>query len=167
MNLQNSGPTWRLFLPVYLVFSLLFDSNKQRSIKEINFRNKVITVLFVALYWIMALMNAFDYIQVRLDEYDYSKSLEGQVKKDLKDHWRKHTLSYQDAESGEVDIFFYFLFILGIDLFYTKFDLLSLTQEQEQSWFFSEEFFVKIWEENTQLPQWVHFGGSVKQHNQN
>ena len=89
--------------------------------------------MFVALYWIMALMNAFDYIQVRLDEYDYSKSLEGQVKKDLKDHWRKHTLSYQDAESGEVDNFFYFLFILGIDLFYTKFDLLSLTQEQEQS----------------------------------
>ena len=41
-------------------------------------------------------------MQVRLDEYDYSKSLAGQVKKDLKDHWRKHTLSYQDAENGEV-----------------------------------------------------------------
>jgi len=40
----------------------------------------------------------------RIDEYDYSKPLEGQVKVDVKDHWRKHTLSYIDIENGKVDI---------------------------------------------------------------
>lgn len=42
--------------------------------------------------------------QKRLDEYDYSKSIEGQEKKPFDDHWRKHTLSYQDPESGEVTL---------------------------------------------------------------
>lgn len=32
----------------------------------------------------------------RLDEYDYSKPLEGQKKKPVEQHWRKHTLSYTD-----------------------------------------------------------------------
>lgn len=30
----------------------------------------------------------------RIDEYDYSKPLEGQVKKPFDQHWRKHTLSW-------------------------------------------------------------------------
>ncbi|CAH1776084.1 unnamed protein product [Owenia fusiformis] len=38
----------------------------------------------------------------RLDELDYSKPLEGQVKKDMKDHWRKHTMAWQDIESGNI-----------------------------------------------------------------
>lgn len=38
----------------------------------------------------------------REDEYDYAKPLEGQVKKPLEEHWRKHTLSYVDIETGEV-----------------------------------------------------------------
>ena len=29
----------------------------------------------------------------RSDEFDYSKPLEGQTRKGLEDHWRKHTLS--------------------------------------------------------------------------
>ena len=37
----------------------------------------------------------------RIDEYDYKQPLEGQEKKPLSEHWRKHTLSFQDAESGE------------------------------------------------------------------
>ena len=29
----------------------------------------------------------------RVDEFDYSKPLEGQKQKDMSEHWRKHTLS--------------------------------------------------------------------------
>ncbi|XP_046351032.2 succinate dehydrogenase [ubiquinone] flavoprotein subunit, mitochondrial-like [Haliotis rufescens] len=42
--------------------------------------------------------------QVRLDEYDYSKPIEGQKMKAFDDHWRKHTLSYVDADTGKVTI---------------------------------------------------------------
>ncbi|XP_013400938.1 succinate dehydrogenase [ubiquinone] flavoprotein subunit, mitochondrial [Lingula anatina] len=38
----------------------------------------------------------------RVDEYDYSKPLVGQTPKPLKDHWRKHTLSYVDNDTGKV-----------------------------------------------------------------
>jgi len=40
----------------------------------------------------------------RLDEFDYSKSLEGQTRKPMEEHWRKHTLSYQDAATGKVTL---------------------------------------------------------------
>lgn len=40
--------------------------------------------------------------KVRIDEYDYSKPLEGQTKKPLDQHWRKHTLSWIEPESGKV-----------------------------------------------------------------
>eukprot|EP00794_Sanderia_malayensis_P012233 gene12233-13494_t len=40
----------------------------------------------------------------RLDEYDYSKPLEGQTAKPMEEHWRKHTLSYQDPETGKVTL---------------------------------------------------------------
>ncbi|KAF7285928.1 succinate dehydrogenase [ubiquinone] flavoprotein subunit, mitochondrial-like isoform X1 [Rhynchophorus ferrugineus] len=40
----------------------------------------------------------------RVDEYDYSKPLEGQQKKDLKDHWRKHSLITIDPKNGKVSI---------------------------------------------------------------
>ena len=30
----------------------------------------------------------------RIDEFDYSKPLDGQKKREVKDHWRKHTLSF-------------------------------------------------------------------------
>ncbi|KAF8568496.1 hypothetical protein P879_04805 [Paragonimus westermani] len=40
----------------------------------------------------------------RIDEYDYSKPLEGQTAKAFADHWRKHTLSYQDVNSGQVKL---------------------------------------------------------------
>ena len=36
-------------------------------------------------------------------EYDYSKPLEGQKERPYDEHWRKHTLAYQDA-SGKVGI---------------------------------------------------------------
>ena len=35
----------------------------------------------------------------RVDEYDYKLPLEGQVKLDVKDHWRKHTLSSMPSDS--------------------------------------------------------------------
>uniref|UniRef100_A0A673M138 Succinate dehydrogenase [ubiquinone] flavoprotein subunit, mitochondrial n=2 Tax=Sinocyclocheilus TaxID=75365 RepID=A0A673M138_9TELE len=40
----------------------------------------------------------------RVDEYDYSKSLQGQVKKPFEQHWRKHTLSYVDPKTGKVTL---------------------------------------------------------------
>ncbi|KAK3782418.1 hypothetical protein RRG08_033059 [Elysia crispata] len=40
----------------------------------------------------------------RIDEYDYSKPVEGQQKKPFDEHWRKHTLSYVDDKSGKVKI---------------------------------------------------------------
>ena len=43
---------------------------------------------------IIVLSNLF---QTRIDEYDYSKPLEGQSPKKFEDHWRKHTLSYIDS----------------------------------------------------------------------
>ncbi|CAH8875185.1 unnamed protein product [Trichobilharzia szidati] len=36
----------------------------------------------------------------RVDEYDYSKPIEGQKAKPFEEHWRKHTLSYQDPKTG-------------------------------------------------------------------
>jgi len=39
----------------------------------------------------------------RIDEYDYSKPLEGQEKVPYDDHWRKHSLVYTDAE-GKTDL---------------------------------------------------------------
>jgi len=44
-----------------------------------------------------------DYTE-RVDEYDYTKPIEEQVKKPIEEHWRKHTLSYQDPVSGEVTL---------------------------------------------------------------
>ena len=40
----------------------------------------------------------------RMDEYDYAKPLEGQEKKHIDDHWRKHTLSFVDLDNGDVSI---------------------------------------------------------------
>lgn len=42
--------------------------------------------------------------KVRVDEYDYSKPLEGQQKKPLDDHWRKHTLTWVKGKEGKVEI---------------------------------------------------------------
>lgn len=42
--------------------------------------------------------------QKRIDEYDYSKSLEGQVKKPIEEHWRKHTISDIDIKTGKVSL---------------------------------------------------------------
>lgn len=42
--------------------------------------------------------------QVRVDEYDYSKPIQGQQKKPFGEHWRKHTLSYVDIKTGKVTL---------------------------------------------------------------
>lgn len=52
-----------------------------------------------------------DYKQ-RIDEYDYSKSLEAQQPIPLEQHWRKHTLSKINVKTGEV---FFILYIFNID----------------------------------------------------
>uniref|UniRef100_A0A8W4F7W9 Succinate dehydrogenase [ubiquinone] flavoprotein subunit, mitochondrial n=1 Tax=Sus scrofa TaxID=9823 RepID=A0A8W4F7W9_PIG len=40
----------------------------------------------------------------RVDEYDYSKPIQGQQKKPFQEHWRKHTLSYVDVKTGKVSL---------------------------------------------------------------
>lgn len=40
----------------------------------------------------------------RIDEFDFSKPLEGQKEKQREEHWRKHTLSYMDADTGKVTL---------------------------------------------------------------
>jgi len=40
----------------------------------------------------------------RIDEFDYSEPLEGQAKKSLDEHWRKHTMSEIDHETGKVTL---------------------------------------------------------------
>ena len=42
--------------------------------------------------------------QDRMDEYDYTKPLQGQEKKPFDEHWRKHTLSYVDPKTGKVGV---------------------------------------------------------------
>lgn len=44
------------------------------------------------------------FFQDRIDEYDYSKPLEGQTKKPFDQHWRKHTLSWIDPDTGKVRV---------------------------------------------------------------
>lgn len=40
----------------------------------------------------------------RVDEIDYSKPIDGQKAKPLEEHWRKHTLSWVDIDSGKVTL---------------------------------------------------------------
>jgi len=40
----------------------------------------------------------------RSDEFDYSKPIEGQTKKPVTEHWRKHTLAWIDPNTGKVSI---------------------------------------------------------------
>jgi Succinate dehydrogenase/fumarate reductase, flavoprotein subunit len=40
--------------------------------------------------------------KVRVDELDYAKPLEGQVPKPIEEHWRKHTLTDVDVNTGKV-----------------------------------------------------------------
>uniref|UniRef100_A0A8C4VE36 succinate dehydrogenase n=1 Tax=Gopherus evgoodei TaxID=1825980 RepID=A0A8C4VE36_9SAUR len=42
--------------------------------------------------------------KVRIDEYDFSKPIQGQQKKPFEEHWRKHTLSYVDVKTGKVTL---------------------------------------------------------------
>ena len=38
-----------------------------------------------------------------MDEYDYSKPLDGQKKLPMEEHWRKHTLSYENDGDVKLD----------------------------------------------------------------
>jgi len=40
----------------------------------------------------------------RIDEFDFKKPIEGQERKPIEQHWRKHTLSVCDQETGKVDL---------------------------------------------------------------
>uniref|UniRef100_A0A481SYC4 Succinate dehydrogenase [ubiquinone] flavoprotein subunit, mitochondrial n=1 Tax=Carausius morosus TaxID=7022 RepID=A0A481SYC4_CARMO len=42
--------------------------------------------------------------KVRIDEYDYSKPLDGQQRRPFDQHWRKHTLTSMDLATGAVHI---------------------------------------------------------------
>jgi succinate dehydrogenase (ubiquinone) flavoprotein subunit len=45
-----------------------------------------------------------DDFPLRIDEFDYSKPVEGQARVAYDDHWRKHTMSEMDLVTGEVKI---------------------------------------------------------------
>lgn len=47
--------------------------------------------------------HARDDCKTRVDEYDYSRPVRNQRKKPFEEHWRKHTLSWMDPETGEVE----------------------------------------------------------------
>jgi len=40
----------------------------------------------------------------RIDEFDYTKPLEGQTEKPMEEHWRKHTMSHIDPATGDVTL---------------------------------------------------------------
>ena len=40
----------------------------------------------------------------RIDEYNYAKPLDGQTKVPMEKHWRKHTLSFTDGDSGATEL---------------------------------------------------------------
>merc|ERR1712121_340708 len=40
----------------------------------------------------------------RMDEYDYSKPIAGQTKIPMEQHWRKHTLSFTDGDTGKTEL---------------------------------------------------------------
>lgn len=42
--------------------------------------------------------------KTRIDEFDYSKPLDGQQRKSYEEHWRKHTLTWIADDQGSVDI---------------------------------------------------------------
>lgn len=42
--------------------------------------------------------------KARVDEYDYSKPIQGQTPKPMEQHWRKHTLSWVDEKTGKVTL---------------------------------------------------------------
>jgi succinate dehydrogenase (ubiquinone) flavoprotein subunit len=42
--------------------------------------------------------------KLRIDEFDYSKPVQGQTPRPYDEHWRKHTLSYIDPDTGKVTI---------------------------------------------------------------
>ena len=40
----------------------------------------------------------------RMDELDYARPLEGQVPIPMEQHWRKHTLSFTDGDTGATEL---------------------------------------------------------------
>lgn len=65
------------------------------------------TIFASDLYALPWLYSLFFYLftQDRIDEYDYSKPLDGQQKKPMDQHWRKHTLTTMDPDTGKVSLF--------------------------------------------------------------
>ncbi|KAK6030819.1 succinate dehydrogenase, flavoprotein subunit [Ostertagia ostertagi] len=48
--------------------------------------------------------HARDDFPQRIDEYDYSKPVEGQKKKPIEEHWRKHTMITSNIQTGKVTL---------------------------------------------------------------
>ena len=40
----------------------------------------------------------------RIDEFDYSKPIAGQERVPIENHWRKHTLSFTDGDTGATEL---------------------------------------------------------------
>ncbi|EJD73885.1 succinate dehydrogenase flavoprotein subunit [Loa loa] len=50
--------------------------------------------------------HARDDFPTRIDEFDYSKPLDGQTKKPFDQHWRKHTIIEQNHETGKINLLY-------------------------------------------------------------
>jgi succinate dehydrogenase (ubiquinone) flavoprotein subunit len=56
--------------------------------------------------------------QKRVDEYDYSKPIQGQQIKPMEEHFRKHTLTEMNTNTGEVCHFFILLIFESLFLIF-------------------------------------------------
>ena len=73
------------------------------------------------------------FCQDRIDEFNYSKPLEGQQEKPLAQHWRKHTMSWTD-EAGKVSqsphTYLTSLPLVSGDMYLTSLPLVSVCRHE-------------------------------------
>lgn len=95
--------SWSDLIPIFI-------TRKHQLKMETVYRGAHLVFACIVACVCLTLFFFFHLLQVRVDEYDYAKPLQGQQKKPFEEHWRKHTLSYTDPKTGKVS----FTLALGI-----------------------------------------------------
>ena len=62
----------------------------------------------------------------RMDEVDYNKPLEGQVPIPMEQHWRKHTLSFTEGDTGKTDLKYRWAFHQRLTFKVVEFDRVTI-----------------------------------------